>query len=132
VSEKRILVAEDYDVNFLVVERFLTRGGYLVDRAATGLAAVEAASANRYDAILMDLEMPEMDGLEATRLIRTREKETGMLPVPILALTATHDGGIHELCLHSGCDGYLAKPVRRDTVLDAVASVTGNGPANSR
>ena len=117
-----VLVAEDNDDNYAIVERHLTNRGYHVERAVNGLLAVEATARKRYDLILMDLEMPEMDGFAATRAIRAAEAGGGAIPVPILALTAHAVKGYRERCLESGCTGYLAKPVRKQALLDAVAA----------
>ena len=112
-----ILVAEDNDDNFAIVERHLTNQGYRLERAVNGLAAVSAAARKQFDLILMDVEMPEMDGLEATRLIRA-----GGSAVPIVALTAHAVMGYRERCLAVGCTGYLAKPVRKRELLEGVAA----------
>ena len=117
-----VLVAEDNDDNYVIVERHLTNRGYRVERAVNGLVAVESAERKAYDLILMDVEMPEMDGFRATRLIRAAELRDGRRPVPILALTAHAVKGYREKCLESGCTGYLAKPVRKQALLDAVAA----------
>jgi CheY-like chemotaxis protein len=118
----RILVAEDTDANYDVLEIYLSKAGYTVERARTGLAAREAAAASnpRVDLILMDVEMPEMDGLEATRLIRADEAASGLRMVPILALTAHAVQGYRERCLQAGCTGYLSKPIRKPVLLEAV------------
>jgi PAS domain S-box-containing protein len=117
-----ILVAEDNDDNYAITQRHLSGRGYRVERAVNGCVAVEFAARKRYDLILMDLEMPEMDGFQATRLIRLNEDREGVRRVPILALTAHAVKGYRERCLESGCTGYLAKPVRKPALLDAVAA----------
>lgn len=124
----RILVAEDHDSNYAILERHLTNNGYSVRRAENGRLAVEFAALDRYDLILMDLEMPEMDGLEATRLIRLHEEQAGRPKSPIIALTAHALMGYREKCLQSGCTGYLAKPVRKDLLLATVAAALAASP----
>jgi CheY-like chemotaxis protein len=96
----------------------LRRGRYHVDRAATGVEAVEAARAAAYDLILMDLQMPELDGIEATRQIRLLP---GYAEVPILALTANTPDEGRRLCLECGMQGFLLKPVPSDELLATVA-----------
>lgn len=129
----RILVAEDNDDNFAIVQRHLNNRGYRVERAVNGREASEVAARHRFDLILMDVEMPEMDGFEATRLIRDSEERNGLAAggrrVPILALTAHAVKGYRERCLQSGCTGYLAKPVRKQTLLDAVADALTDSSA---
>jgi PAS domain S-box-containing protein len=120
VTNVRILVAEDTDANFSVLDVYLKRAGYLVSRATNGREAVEMAP--QADLILMDVEMPEMDGLAATRVIRDDERESGRTVLPILALTAHAVDGYRERCLAAGCSGYLAKPIRKQPLLDAVAA----------
>ena len=120
-AHTRVLVAEDNDINFAVLEAYLTRAGHPVERAVDGNEAVAAAPG--CDLILMDVEMPELDGLEATRRIRERERERGAEPVPVLALTAHALQEYRERCLDAGCTGYLAKPVRMAALLDAIAAV---------
>jgi signal transduction histidine kinase/ActR/RegA family two-component response regulator len=117
-STARILVAEDNDAGFAVLDAYLRRAGYTVERACDGREAIAAAS--RCDLILMDLEMPEMDGLEATQRIRASEREAGSRTVPILALTAHALQEYRERCLAAGCSGYLSKPIRMQALLDAV------------
>ena len=114
----RIVVAEDTDANFAVLEIYLTKAGYAVVRAANGLEAVNAAT--DADLILMDVEMPDIDGLEATRRIRAHEHDQRRVAVPILALTAHAVHGYRERCLSAGCTGYLSKPIRRPNLLSAV------------
>ncbi|MFN8622972.1 MAG: ATP-binding protein [Chloroflexota bacterium] len=128
----RILVAEDSDANFAVVQIYLGRGGYQVERAQDGREAVAAAP--RCDLILMDVEMPVMDGLEATRRIRAGEAERGAAPVPIIALTAHALEEYRQRCLAAGCTGYLSKPVRMNPLLEAVAAAleAGLGAADRR
>ncbi len=111
----RVLVVEDNEVNQMVAIRMLDKLGYRSDVAANGLEAVEAASRIRYDAILMDCQMPEMDGFEATRAIRESEAARG-LRTPIIAMTANALQSDREECLHSGMDDYLAKPVQKATL----------------
>jgi CheY-like chemotaxis protein len=106
-----------------VLEAYLGKGGYKAERAYDGREAV--AAAHRCDLILMDLEMPEMDGLEATRRIRAQEREAGLRPVPILSLTAHALQEYRERCLAAGCSGYLSKPIRMQSLLDAVAAALG-------
>lgn len=119
-SVPRILVAEDYDITWLLVERFLTNAGYSVKRAINGREVVEEYAQLRYHLILMDIEMPERDGLETTRMIRAAEELNAWPPVPIIALTAGAEPGDRERCLRAGCTGYLAKPVVKQPLLDTV------------
>ncbi|HYM34982.1 MAG TPA: response regulator [Steroidobacteraceae bacterium] len=108
---RRILLAEDNAVNQKVACRMLEKMGYRVDVAADGQATLDAWSSGRYDLILMDCQMPTMDGYEATRAIRARESDGKH--IPIVALTADAMKGANEKCVASGMDDYLSKPIDR-------------------
>ena len=107
----RILLAEDNPVNQLLVVKMLEKRGHSVAVTANGREALAALEAGDFDAALMDVQMPEMDGFEATAQIRKREAETGG-HLPIIALTAHAMRGDRERCLNAGMDGYLSKPIR--------------------
>ena len=113
-----ILVVEDNVVNSRFVEKLLERRGHRVQVAANGRLGVEASAAANFDLILMDVQMPEMDGLAATRAIRERERTTGV-HAPIVALTAHASSEDRERCLAAGMDDYLTKPLRVP-LLDAI------------
>lgn len=113
----RILLAEDSTANQLLVTTILQHVGFNVDVANNGQEAVSAAAGKRYDLILMDMCMPEMDGLEATRIIRS-DPETAHLP--IIALTANALQEDVDNCLEAGMNGYLCKPINKDSFLEVV------------
>jgi len=115
----RCLVVEDNPVNQKLVQKALRLAGHTGQIASTGKDAVELASTQRFDIILMDVQMPGMDGLETTDAIRERERGTDA-HVPILAMTAHAMPGDRERCLRAGMDGYLSKPVRISDLLRAV------------
>jgi CheY-like chemotaxis protein/anti-sigma regulatory factor (Ser/Thr protein kinase) len=120
----RILLAEDHPVNQKVATRMLERDGHAVTVVGDGPAAVAAAAADEFDVVLMDVQMPEMDGLEATRAIR-RHEAGGRLRVPIVAMTAHAMDGDRERCLAAGMDAYVSKPIDRTrlaAVLDVVTA----------
>jgi two-component system, sensor histidine kinase and response regulator len=118
----RVLLAEDNAVNQLVALRLLEKCGHTVTVAANGRKAVEAWEEGSFDALLMDVQMPEMDGLEATRAIREKERSTGGR-IPIIAMTAHAMKGDDERCLAAGMDDYLAKPIRREELTAALDKV---------
>ncbi len=118
----RILVAEDNQVNQVVVLRMLTKMGHTVEIARNGLEAVSLTAAESFDLMFMDVQMPEMDGLTATRNIRGREKKTG-LHIPIIAMTAHAMKGDKERCLEAGMDGYISKPVSSKEIADLISTV---------
>ena len=105
-----ILAAEDNPVNQRLIERLLTRHGHRVVLATNGREALEAAMHGRFDMILLDISMPELDGMEASRQFRQWEADTGATPTPILAITASAMKGDRERFAEVGMDGYLAKP----------------------
>ncbi|HVS16832.1 MAG TPA: ATP-binding protein [Thermoanaerobaculia bacterium] len=116
----RILVAEDSPTNQAVARGFLERRGHRVTVVDTGVRAVEAVAAGDFDLVLMDLEMPELDGLAATRAIRAAEGDAGRR-VPILALTAHALAGHRSDCLTAGMDGFVTKPLRERQLFGAIA-----------
>jgi PAS domain S-box-containing protein len=120
----RILLAEDNPVNHRVAIRLLEKAGHAVTLANHGREAVEALEGAEFDLILMDVQMPEMDGFEATRVIREREADTGR-HMPIVAMTAHAMKGDRERCLAAGMDDYLAKPVQRSELERVLAWVAG-------
>ena len=114
-----VLVAEDNRVNQKVVTRLLEKQGHRVTLAENGREALEKLLLGGFDAILMDVQMPEMTGLEAARAIRRAERGSGR-HIPILAMTAHAMKGDRERCLASGMDGYVSKPIRSQELLDAL------------
>jgi two-component system, sensor histidine kinase and response regulator len=106
-----ILLVEDNLINQLVATTLLTKAGYVVEKANNGKEAVEMSEKQTFDLILMDYQMPVMDGLEATRQIREREQNIGAKRIPIIAMTANAMKGDKEICLESGMDDYIAKPI---------------------
>jgi signal transduction histidine kinase/DNA-binding response OmpR family regulator/HPt (histidine-containing phosphotransfer) domain-containing protein len=118
----RILVAEDNPINLELASRLLEKMGHSVLTAGNGRQALAALEHARFDVILMDVQMPGMDGLEATRLLRQREQGTGG-HIPVIALTAHAMKSDRERCLASGMDEYIAKPIRRQELIDALGRV---------
>src|ERR1700728_178437 len=118
----KVLLAEDNAVNQLVALRLLERFGHTVTVAANGKKAVEAWEKGGFDAILMDVQMPEMDGWEATQAIREKERSTG-LHVPIIAMTAHAMKGDDERCFAAGMDDYLTKPIRTEELMATLEKI---------
>jgi two-component system sensor histidine kinase/response regulator len=112
----RILLVEDNAVHRIVATAILRQNGHTLVHAADGVEAVEISSRESFDLILMDVQMPEMDGFEAARRIRQAEHETGR-HTPIVALTAHAMDGDRERCLEAGMDDYLSKPLRKADML---------------
>jgi PAS domain S-box-containing protein len=124
-SSARILLAEDNKVNQIVTVNMLRKLGYHVDCAGDGTEVLEAHTARGYELILMDCQMPVMDGLEASRRIRQMEVETGRPRVRIIALTAGAMDSDHQACLAAGMDGYITKPVQLEQLKQAIEDGTG-------
>jgi CheY-like chemotaxis protein len=114
----KVLLAEDNAVNQKVALRFLERMGYNADAVGNGIEVVNAFQTRDYDLILMDLQMPEMDGLEASRRIR-RTLPAERQP-KIIALTANAMQGDREICLDAGMDDYISKPVKMHEIVAAI------------
>ncbi len=117
----RILVAEDNVVNQKLALRILQQMGYRADLASNGIEAIESIERQTYDVVLMDVQMPEMDGLEASRQI-TGKWSADARP-RIIAMTANAMQGDREMCLTAGMDDYITKPIRVDQLVEALHHV---------
>ena len=132
----RILLVEDNAVNQLVARRLLEKSGHTVEVANNGreaLTILEAASFEGFACVLMDVQMPEMDGFECTAIIRERERKTPGVHLPIIAMTAHTMKGDAERCLAAGMDAYVSKPIHADALIDVVSPfVNAQGLSESR
>jgi len=117
----RILLAEDNVVNQKLALRLLHQMGYRADLASNGIEAVESVQRQNYDVVLMDVQMPEMDGLEASRQINARLKPNAR--PRIVAMTANAMQGDREMCIAAGMDDYLTKPIRVERLVEALNQV---------
>jgi len=122
-----ILLVEDSRVNQMVVDAMLQREGYSVDIVDNGRKALEAMSRNDYDLVLMDCQMPEMDGFEATGALRSGACGEHGRQVPIIAITANAMRGEKERCVHAGFTDYIAKPVRKMQLIDILEKHLATG-----
>jgi CheY-like chemotaxis protein len=125
-----VLVAEDNDINALLTRSLLTRLGHRPEVTPDGEAAIESwqaaqAAGTPYDLVLMDVHMPGIDGLEAARRIRAAEAEGEKPRTPIIALTANAFDEDRDACLAAGMDGFLVKPLERERLVEALASLPG-------
>jgi CheY-like chemotaxis protein len=118
----RILVVEDNIVNQKVAQRLLEKNGFTVEVVNDGKEAVKVLKNARYDLVLMDIQMPEMDGLEATVKIRQIEKRKGN-HTPVVALTANNSEAMRERCFEVGMDGFIAKPLEMNTFWEVVKPI---------
>ena len=129
IAPINVLLAEDSLANQRLAVGMLEKQGHRVTVVGTGAAAVDACMAQPFDVVVMDLQMPEMDGFEAVRAIRQRERETHAAPTPIVALTARAMADDEALCRRAGFDGYLAKPFRSQQLHEALAAIVPSRPA---
>jgi CheY-like chemotaxis protein len=116
----RILLVEDSPDNRTITAAYIEDTPYLMDIAENGAIACRMFKAGQYDLVLMDRQMPVMDGLTATRDIRAWEQGHGKVPTPIIALTASALKGDREMCLAAGCTAFLTKPIKQDVLLQAI------------
>jgi len=126
----KVLVAEDNVTNQKLVEALLTQRGHVVTTVPNGRQAIDRATQEPFDVILMDVQMPEVSGLEATTAIREHERGTSRR-TPILALTASAMAGDREECLAAGMDAYVSKPLRPEELFATIDALCGNGRAPS-
>lgn len=126
--EQIILIVEDNPTNELVLRRLLEKMGYKVISAGNGKEGVERWESTRFDAIIMDIQMPIMDGIEATKVIRQQERGHY---TPIIALTANAQKSIEEACFSAGTDAFLTKPVDRSQLQNTLAAVLGGHKVSS-
>ena len=127
----RVLLAEDNIVNQRLAVRILEKRGHSAVVACNGKEALQLLEREPFDLVLMDLEMPQMSGFEATAAIRARERETGR-HIPILALTAHAMKGDRERCLAAGMDGYVAKPIQARELYQAIAELVPNAALSEK
>jgi signal transduction histidine kinase/ligand-binding sensor domain-containing protein/CheY-like chemotaxis protein/HPt (histidine-containing phosphotransfer) domain-containing protein len=123
LSALRILLAEDNEINQEIAVRILEKRGHTVTVCKNGQEVVNSVSRQNFDVVLMDVQMPVMDGLSATKLIREREKDCGR-HIPIIALTAHAMKGDSARCLAAGMDAYVSKPLRPNELFETLAQVT--------
>ncbi|TVR67671.1 MAG: response regulator, partial [Spirochaetaceae bacterium] len=117
----RILVAEDNKINVLVIRTILEKQGYQVTTVHTGQEAVAALEHGSFDLVLMDISMPVMDGMTATRAIRGRRKDDRFDPdIPVIAISAHSMKGDRERFLEAGMNDYISKPFEQDTVIEVI------------
>jgi two-component system sensor histidine kinase/response regulator len=128
VSAIRILLAEDAPDNRMLMQAYLRREPHQIDLAENGRVAVDKYMANPYDLVFMDVQMPELDGLEATRLIREWERKKGVPPATIIALTASALEEDVTRSLEAGCTAHISKPVKKETILNMIRTVSNNAP----
>jgi CheY-like chemotaxis protein len=126
---RSVLLVEDTPINQTLETILLHRLGYEVTLANNGLEAVEAFNSSSFELILMDIQMPEMGGIEATQLIRDLEKKNGLPPTPIIAVTANALKGDRELYLASGLDGYVSKPISLEALKSEIQRLKPQGEA---
>ena len=124
-NRARVLLAEDNAVNQTLAVRLLEKRGYIVSVASNGRDAVAALDKKDFDVVLMDVQMPEMDGFEATVAIREKERVTGV-HIPIIAMTAHALKGDEERCLSVGMDAYISKPIRTNELFATIERLLGN------
>ncbi|MCP4689005.1 MAG: response regulator, partial [Desulfobacterales bacterium] len=129
VSALKILLAEDIAANRKVVRLFLKNTTADIDMAKNGKIALEMYIQGKYDVVLMDIQMPVMDGREAARAIREWEAENGAPAIPIIALTAHAFKKQKKECMEAGCTGFLTKPVKKKDLLAALAELSVKGAA---
>jgi signal transduction histidine kinase/CheY-like chemotaxis protein len=123
-KQLNILVAEDNLVNQKLLMRILGKKGFSVEIAGNGKELLEKLETGRYDIILMDIQMPEMDGIEATIAIREKEKKTGEPGIPIIALTAHAMKGDKERFMEAGMNLYISKPIKQAELIEAIEACT--------
>jgi len=126
-----IMLVEDSEDNRFLVQAFLKNTNYRIDTAENGQFAIEKFLANVYDLILMDVQMPVMDGYTATREIRRLEQEEGRKPTPIVALTAHALKGDIEKSIQAGCDAHLTKPIRKPILLETIRKFAATATVGS-
>ena len=126
-QQHRVLLAEDNKINQVVAVGTLKKLGYVVDIVEDGGQAVAACAAEEYDAVLMDVMMPGVDGYQATGMIREHERANGLKPLPIIGLSARAMAGDREIALDAGMTDYLTKPLRTSALEEVLGRLIG-GP----
>jgi hypothetical protein len=116
----RVLVVDDSPVSRTMISAHMKEEQFEPEEAENGVVAIEKISANRYDLILMDIQMPVMDGYQAIRAIREREKANGLKPIPIIAFTASSFEEDVRRALDCGADMHVSKPVRKEALAEAI------------
>jgi CheY-like chemotaxis protein len=128
----RILLADDSPDNCTIMMAYLEHTPYRVEIASTGAIACEKFKEGNYDLVVMDWQMPVMDGLSATRAIRAWELANDRHPTPIVALTASASKGDKEKCLAAGCTAFLTKPIKQEVLLQTIAEQSMIAPELSK
>ena len=123
MNEKKILLVEDNEVNRRLAGFLLRSQGYVVREATSGAAAFEMVESERPDLIVMDIQLPEMDGLEITRRLK---QQPGTADIPVIAVTSFAMKGDREKALAAGCAGYVTKPIDKTTFIKEVATHVGS------
>lgn len=125
LSGKKVLIAEDNAINAMVLTRYLKKWGMEADIVTDGLVCIDKAVTGRYDLILMDMQMPEMDGVEATRQIRKNDSHPYLKTVPVIAITANSESDVFAEVKAAGMNDLITKPFDPDELREKLLKILG-------